>query len=108
MLEGTESWIPNELDYAGRENRDPEHARTYDQKEDAHARREIEILREWGIGESSIVVDLGAGTGQFAVEASSVVKQVIAVDVSPVMLSRLEAKLASLAIDNVECRLAGF
>ena len=108
MLEGSESWIPDELDYAGRENLDPEHAARYDQKEDADAARELAILLDRGVGATSTVVDLGAGTGQFALEASSAVGRVVAVDVSPVMLSRLEAKLRDRGITNVECKLAGF
>ncbi|MDQ4143241.1 MAG: methyltransferase domain-containing protein [Actinomycetota bacterium] len=108
MLEGNETWIPNELDYAGRENRDPEHAARYDQKEDADASRELDILRDLGVGAHSTVVDLGAGTGQFSLEASSAVSRVVAVDVSPVMLSRLQAKLSSAGVKNVECKIAGF
>ena len=108
MLQGDETWIPDELQYAGRENLDPDHAANYDAKEDAGAAAELAILGARGIGADSTVVDLGTGTGQFAVEASSAVKRVIAVDVSPVMLDRLRAKLESLGITNVECRLAGF
>ena len=108
MLQGDETWIPDELQYAGRENLDPDHAANYDAKDDAGAAAELAILGARGIGADSTVVDLGTGTGQFAVEASSAVKRVIAVDVSPVMLDRLRAKLESLGITNVECRFAGF
>jgi ubiquinone/menaquinone biosynthesis C-methylase UbiE len=108
MLEGNESWVPIELRYAGRENLDSEHIGRYDEKMDAQADSELDMLRACGIGERSVVVDLGAGTGQFALEASSVVSKVIAVDVSPVMLARLKAKIDSRGVKNVECRSAGF
>lgn len=107
MLRGTETWIPNELQHAGRENRDAEHAARYDQKEDAAAAEEIVLLRE-RIGPDASVIDLGAGTGQFALAASSVVRHVTAVDVSPVMLRQLEATLESLGVRNVDCKVAGF
>ncbi|MEX0789336.1 MAG: class I SAM-dependent methyltransferase [Actinomycetota bacterium] len=102
------TWIPDELAYAGQENRDPAHAARYDQKMDAGAGPELAELVALGIGADSTVVDLGAGTGQFVMEAASAVKRVVAVDVSEVMLSRLRAKLHSTEVTNVECVLAGF
>lgn len=102
------SWILDELAYAGQENRDPAHAARYDQKMDAEARTELSELLALGVGKESTVVDLGAGTGQFAMEAASEVKRVVAVDVSEVMLSRLRSKLKGSAITNVECVPAGF
>ncbi|CAN5883758.1 class I SAM-dependent methyltransferase [soil metagenome] len=102
------AWVPDELAYAGQENRDPAHAARYDQKMDAEAARELAELLPFGIGKASTVVDLGAGTGQFAMEAASTVNRVVAVDVSEVMLSRLRAKLLSSDFTNVECVLAGF
>ena len=107
MFKGNEPWVPNELQHAGRENRDPEHAAQYDQKEDAGAAQEVALLREH-IGLESTVIDLGAGTGQFALAVSSAVKHVTAVDVSPVMLSLLDAKLKSRGVKNVDCKVAGF
>lgn len=101
-------WILDELAYAGRENRDPAHAARYDQKMDAEAKRELAELLTLGVGKESTVVDLGAGTGQFAMEASGAVKRVVAVDVSEVMLGRLREKLQGSGVTNVECVLAGF
>ena len=107
MIEGNESWLPDELQHAGRENRDAEHAARYDRKEDGQADRELALLSRY-IGPESTVIDLGAGTGQFAIAASAAVRQVIAVDVSAVMLGQLEAKLKALGVTNVACKLAGF
>jgi ubiquinone/menaquinone biosynthesis C-methylase UbiE len=101
-------WIPDELAYAGRENRDPAHAARYDEKMDAEAGRELAELLQLGIGRHSTVVDLGSGTGQFVIEAAPAVKRVVAVDVSEVMLSRLRSKLQSSGVTNVECVPAGF
>jgi len=39
------------------------------------------------------VVDLGAGTGQFSLAVAPVCARVVAVDVSPVMLETLRAKI---------------
>ena len=83
----TPGWVLNELATAGRENLDPVHASQYDRKEDARAAEEVQLLVELGLDETKDVVDLGAGTGQFAVAAADVSNRVIAVDVSDVMLA---------------------
>jgi ubiquinone/menaquinone biosynthesis C-methylase UbiE len=95
--------------YAGRENLDAEHARRYDAKMDAEAAEEISLLQGHGVLDSaSSVVDLGAGTGQFALAAAAVCNRVVAVDVSPVMLVPLAEKLSARGVRNVELVNAGF
>jgi SAM-dependent methyltransferase len=101
-------WLLDEVANAGRENLDADHVRRYDQKEDASAASEVALLQGIGLGQSSVVVDLGAGTGQFALEAAALCSKVIAVDVSPVMLRHLESKLAATTQTNVEVVQAGF
>jgi ubiquinone/menaquinone biosynthesis C-methylase UbiE len=108
MVAGHASWIPDELATAGRENLDPEHASRYDEKEDARASDEVAWLQARGLGEGATVVDLGAGTGQFTVAVAPTVERVVAVDVSPVMLEPLRAKVAARGLDNVEVVQAGF
>ena len=93
---------------AGRENLDAEHVALYDEKEDARAAEEVELLRGLGLDEHSEVVDLGAGTGQFTIAVAPVCTRVVAVDISPVMLRRLRAKVAASGSSNVEVVEAGF
>lgn len=101
-------WLLDEIGSAGRENLDPEHVWRYDAKEDAGASDEVELLREWGLGEHSVVVDLGAGTGQFTMAAAAACSRVVAVDVSPVMHATLAQKLETEQPGNVEVVQAGF
>ncbi|HYV17285.1 MAG TPA: class I SAM-dependent methyltransferase [Conexibacter sp.] len=101
-------WIADELEHAGRENLDAAHAARYDDKEDAGAAAELATLRRLGLDRSATVVDLGAGTGQFALAAAGAFARVVAVDVSAVMLDRLRAKLRRDGSENVECVTAGF
>jgi ubiquinone/menaquinone biosynthesis C-methylase UbiE len=108
MLTGTESWIPDELHTAGRENLDAVHVARYDNKEDANAVDEVSMLLALGLPSQATVVDLGAGTGQFALAIAAHVARVVAVDVSPVMLERLRAKVQRSRFTNVECVHAGF
>jgi SAM-dependent methyltransferase len=103
MEREAESWRLDERAYAGRENLDARHARRYDAKEDAHASEEVRLLQDRGVlGPTTSVVDLGAGTGQFALAAAEVCRRVVAVDVSPVMLAPLAEKVAAGGFDNVE------
>jgi ubiquinone/menaquinone biosynthesis C-methylase UbiE len=101
-------WLPDEAAHAGRENLDVAHVERYDRKMDARALDEIELLRSAGLDASSVVVDLGAGTGQFALAVSPTCRRVVAVDPSPVMLDRLRRKIDETGADNVEIAAAGF
>jgi ubiquinone/menaquinone biosynthesis C-methylase UbiE len=104
-----DSWWLDERAHAGREHFDERHARRYDAKMDAQAAEEVRLLRDAGVlGPESSVVDLGAGSGQFALAVAGVCKRVVAVDVSPVMLGQLRAKLVSGRVRNVETIDAGF
>lgn len=75
---------------------------------DSGAADELAALQEAGLGRDAVVIDLGAGTGQFALAAAGSVRKVIAVDVSPVMLDHLRAKLGASGVDNVACVAGGF
>jgi SAM-dependent methyltransferase len=101
-------WLLDEVASAGRENLDVVHVERYDGKMDARAFDEIELLRSAGLGASSVVVDLGSGTGQFALAVAAVCGRVVAVDPSPVMLGRLRDKVDEAGVDNVEVSAAGF
>jgi len=105
MIKG---WGLDELAHAGRENLDAAHVGQYDRKMEASAVAEVQLLRNLGMDGTSVVLDVGAGTGEFAIAAAAHCRQVIAVDISPVMLSRLEAKVATSGHDNIERILGGF
>jgi ubiquinone/menaquinone biosynthesis C-methylase UbiE len=102
------TWFVDELDYAGRENLDPGHVAHYDEKENADAPREVALLKSLGLGPKSVVVEFGAGTGQFTVEVAPQCANVIAVDVSELMLDRLQTKAMDLGLTNIEAVRAGF
>ena len=101
-------WMLDELATAGRENLDPGHVSQYDEKEDARSEDEVRLLEEHGLDCESVVVDLGAGTGQFTLAVAPKCAWVVAVDISPVMLARLEAKLDVAGLRNVDVVRGGF
>ena len=101
-------WLLDEIASAGRENLDADHVARYDDKEDADAQAEVELLVSLGIDRDSTVVDIGAGTGQLSLAIVDVCKRVIAVDVSPVMLRRLRVKAAATGVTHLEVEQAGF
>lgn len=101
-------WALDEIARAGRENLDVDHVARYDAKEDAGAAREIVLLERLGLDAESVVVDLGAGTGQFTLAAAAKCARVVAVDVSPVMLARLQTKIDASGVANVEVVQSGF
>lgn len=101
-------WLLDEVAGAGRENLDATHVARYDDKEDADAAEEVALLHTLGLDENSVVVDLGAGTGQFALAVAPHCQRVVAVDVSPVMLDRLRTKVLDQQLRNIEVVQAGF
>jgi ubiquinone/menaquinone biosynthesis C-methylase UbiE len=101
-------WLLDELASAGRENLDATHVARYDIKEDADPLAEVALLQRHGLGPDSVVVDIGAGTGQFALAVASACARVVAVDVSPVMLGALEARIDAAGATNAEVVRAGF
>jgi SAM-dependent methyltransferase len=104
----TPSWLFDELAHAGAEHLDAEYVATYDRKAGTDPEEDLAVLRDLGLDETSVLVDFGAGTGTLALAAAPVCKRVVAVDVSPTMLSSLRTRAERLGLTNVECRQAGF
>ncbi len=107
-MKNQKNWMLDEINYAGRENLDVVHVRRYDKKEDAEAYSEVCLLQQLGFDNQSEVIDIGTGTGQFALMAATVGARVVAVDVSPVMLQQLKAKIEQLGLSNIEVVQSGF
>ncbi|MGW4588092.1 methyltransferase domain-containing protein [Amycolatopsis thermoflava] len=95
----TGPWMLDELAHAGPEHLDPGFVAGFDRKQGRPDPSEDLALLD-----GHTVVDLGAGTGRFAVAAAKKFERVVAVDVSPAML----AVIRSAALPNVECVQAGF
>ena len=94
-------WFPDEAGLAGHEHFDDAHVAIYDSKSGIDPGEDIDLLKQWGLSEHSVVVDMGAGTGVFARAIAPFCRQVVAVDVSPLMLNQLTAKAQQARLDNI-------
>jgi SAM-dependent methyltransferase len=101
-------WIFDEFAHAGDEHLDPNYVAAYDRKARVDPAEDLRVLRSLGLDAGSTLVDLGAGTGEFALAAAPLCRRVVAVDVSPAMLDLLAAKARQKGLNNVEPVHAGF
>jgi len=91
----------DERAHAGPEHLDPGYVERYDAKAQADVEADLELLRRWGLGPETTLVDLGAGTGLLAAAARPHCRRVVAVDPSPAMVAAIRAR-------RVEAVEAGF
>lgn len=102
-------WLIDELAHAGPEHLDPDFVTGYDRKQGhPDPSDHLAELEARGLDKSSTVVDLGAGTGQFALAAAARFGRVVAADISPAMIASLRARAAERGLANLECVRAGF
>jgi ubiquinone/menaquinone biosynthesis C-methylase UbiE len=99
----------DELAHAGPEHLDPAFVAGYDRKQGyPDPAEDLAAFEAHGLGADSTVVDLGAGAGQFALAAADRFGHVVAVDVSPAMLTALRERSAAAGLANLDCVRAGF
>jgi ubiquinone/menaquinone biosynthesis C-methylase UbiE len=99
----------DELAHAGPEHLDPAFVAGYDRKQGYPDPAEgLAVFEAHGLDGTSAVVDLGAGSGQFALAAARRFGHVTAVDVSPAMVGLLRERAAAAGLANLDCIRAGF
>ncbi len=86
-------------------------ARSYDKYHQRFRdyRREAEqIVAALGLDNSAAVLDMGCGTGAFALHAAPYYRKVYAVDIAKAMLGRARRKARQAGLTNIEFRHGGF
>jgi predicted TPR repeat methyltransferase len=94
-------WWPDEVAHAGAEHLEPHYVAAFDRNSATDWSDTIRSLSELGVGMASTVIDIGAGTGAFALAVQPHVRRVVAVDPSAAMVTAMRER----GIEAVE---AGF
>lgn len=102
------TWQFDESGHAGPEHLDVDYVAGYDRKAGTDPSEDVQALRDAGVNEASLVIDLGAGTGTFATAMAPWCREVIAVDVSVPMLDATRERCRQFDLRNVGCVEAGF
>ncbi|HEX5417104.1 MAG TPA: class I SAM-dependent methyltransferase [Chloroflexota bacterium] len=98
----------DELAHAGPEHLDTDFVAGYDRKQAFDPASDLAVLRGLGLSQSSALVDLGSGTGRFALAAAREFGQVISVDISPAMLDYQRTRAREAGLANLSLVHAGF
>lgn len=105
------NWIYNEFEQVGTDYAQPEEVQKYDARHSTFRdieKENNELLDFLGIGPEHVLIDFGAGTGAFAVQAAGRGKAVFAVDVSRPMLDFAATRAQKAGRDNISFHEAGF
>ena len=102
-------WLLDESAHAGPEHFDSGFVSGYDSKQGyPDPTEDIDLFARYGLGPTSVILDLGAGTGQFSLAAARQFGSVRAIDVSGRMLGLLRDRAAATNLANLDCIHAGF
>jgi len=86
-------------------------ARRYDKHHQTfrdYQREAEQIVATLGLDNSAAVLDMGCGTGAFAVHAAPFYRKIYAVDIAKAMLARARRKARKAGLTNVEFQRGGF
>jgi ubiquinone/menaquinone biosynthesis C-methylase UbiE len=103
------SWWFDEFRMVGVDFEDSAQVEAYDRNQTVSTpEKEQALVTRLGIEPGQTVIDLGAGTGTFAIQAALAGASVYAVDVSQAMLAYAEGKAKQAGADTVKFHRAGF
>ena len=81
---------------------------TYHQMFRDYRREAEQIMARLGLAPTATVIDMGCGTGAFAIHAAPHLRKVYAVDIAKAMLNRARRKARRAGLTNIEFRRGGF
>jgi ubiquinone/menaquinone biosynthesis C-methylase UbiE len=101
-------WYYDDLRQVGLDFEDVAAIEAYDRNQRTSAREDLALLDQLDIKADQAVIDIGCGTGAFAVAAAGRCRTVYAVDVSAGMLAFARQRAASRNLSNIAFRRGGF
>ena len=101
-------WMLDELAHAGQEHLDEAYVAGYEASRSTTPNPTSPCCASTGSIARSTVVDLGAGTGVFAIAVAAHCRRVVAVDVSPAMVDVLRRRVADRGLGNIEVVHGGY
>ncbi len=104
-------WFFDEQSAVGVDYQNPAVAEAYDARHTQfrdYRQQTLAIIERMQIRPTDVVVDLGCGTGAFALNAAAYCQHIDAVDISPAMLALLQKKAESQKLTNITTHCAGF
>lgn len=103
------AWFYDELKQIGTDFEETAQVETYDRNQSSSTpETEQALIERLGIKAGHTLIDLGTGTGTFAVQAALAGAYVYAVDVSPAMLTYAQQKARNANAVNIEFYHSGF
>ena len=101
-------WYYDDLRQVGLDFENVAAVEAYDRNQRTSASEDLTLLGQLNIKADHVVVDIGCGTGAFAIAAAGRCKTVYAVDVSADMLAFARQRAVSRNLGNIEFRRGGF
>lgn len=105
------NWLYDEMIPPGVDYSDPTQVALYDRhhrKFRDYEKGTAEIIARLGLNSEHTVIDIGSGTGAFALYAAQHCEKIFAVDVSPAMLTYARQKAAEMGLKNIIFCHGGF
>lgn len=105
------NWLYDEMKHSGVDYSSHEQVKFYDERHQKFRdyRKGAEgIIKSLNLKPEDVVIDIGAGTGAFAINAASYCRTIYAVDVSKAMLDYTRQKAEAAGIDNIVFCHGGF
>ena len=102
------AWLFDERNAAGPEHLDAEQVAAYDAKAQFDPEPELALLKALGLAQTSRLMDMGGGTGTFALQAAKECQEVILIDPSPAMLEAAAQKVQASGVRNLTLIEGGF
>ena len=103
------AWFYDELQQVGVDFEDMTQVAAYDRNQTSNTPEACQVLIEkLSITPDNTVIELGTGTGNFAIQSALIGAKVYAVDVSQAMLNYAQQKANTAGIKSLEFHHAGF